>query len=405
MRILQAHKYFYNRAGAENVFLDTIKGLQQRKHEVSEISVVNDKNKVSEFSNYFIKTEPELTASKIGLGTSLKLFKHFIGSKEVETKLKALVLANEPQVAHLHNVVHQMSASIFKTLKKLQIPIVLTVHDVQPMCPNHRMIVDHRICEKCWQHKYYNCFRYKCIDNSRAKSTAGALEAYYYYLRGIWNMVDVFVCPSQFMKNKLIDWGFDKKKIVVIRNFYRSPSTHPPLGEKIVYLNRLHEEKGIRVFLEAARNLRDYKIIVAGEGPDDKWVDQQIQQYSLTHVQKVGRVDGEKWQEVMKQAKVLVVPSLFYENCSMSVLEAMAYGRLVVAADRGGNSELIVNNETGFLAEPGDSDSFVTFIKEAMNLGENDAEMIINNSRRWVIDEHNIDNYFDKLEEVYEKVI
>jgi len=405
MRILQAHKYFYNRAGAEAVFLNTINGLRERGHDVSEISVVHKNNLNSEFSNYFINTEPELTADKISLATSAKLFKHFISSKEVANKLRALVMANEPQVAHLHNVIHQMSASIFKTLKKLNVPIVLTVHDVQPMCPNHRMVVNHQLCEKCWQHKYYNCIRYKCIDESRAKSTAGALEAYYYYLRGIWHMVDVFVCSSQFMKDKLIEWGFDKKKIVVIRNFYRAPSERPLLGQKIVYLNRLHEEKGIRVFLEATRNLRDYEIIVAGEGPDDKWVEQQIQQYSLTHVRKVGRVEGEEWQKVMQQAKVVVVPSLFYENCSMSVLESQAHGRIVVAADRGGNSELIATGETGFLAEPGVADSFVTFIREAINLDEISSDMLINNARRQVMDQHNVDGYFGKLEKLYEKLV
>ncbi len=405
MRILQAHKYFYRRAGAEAVLLDTIIGLKARGHEVVEFSVANTKNLPSEYSSYFINIEPELTGIKYSAFTSWKIFKHLISSKEVDAKLSALVMAAEPQVAHLHNVSRQMSATTFITLKKLKIPIIMTVHDVQPMCPNHRMITKHELCERCFCHKYYNCALHKCIDNSRAKSLAGMIEAYYYYLRRVWSLVDIFICPSQFMLDKMTEWGFPKSKLRLARNPQTVPADCPPLGKKIVYLGRLHEEKGIRVFMNAIRQLRQYQVVVAGDGPDEELVERNIRQYGLNNVELIGRVQGEKWREAMLQAKVVVVPSMFYENCSMTVLEALSYGRIVVAADRGGNSELITNGETGFLAEAENSDSFVTFIREAMELKSEEAQEIANNGRRLVMDNHNVDGYFKKLEEVYEEVV
>ncbi|PIT87132.1 MAG: hypothetical protein COU31_04620 [Candidatus Magasanikbacteria bacterium CG10_big_fil_rev_8_21_14_0_10_40_10] len=404
MRVLQIHKYFYRRAGAESVFLDTIEGLRKRGHEVAEFSVKYDKNQPSEYANYFVNTEPELSKKQLDFLTMARLFGHFIFSSQVNKKLRALVAVSEPQVAHLHNVVHQLSATTFKTLRKLKVPIVYTVHDVQPMCPNHRMITQGNLCEKCFKHRYYNCLRYKCIADSRLKSLSGMLEAYYYYLRGIWNMVDIFVCPSEFMRDKMIEWGFERKKIRLLRNFHQAPAQIKPLGNKIVYLNRLHEEKGIKVFMEATRKLRQYQIIVAGDGPQDDWVKKQIKQFSLTHVQKIGRVQGEEWKKIMADARVVVVPSLFYENCSISILEALANGRLVVASDRGGNSELITQGQTGFLADAQDPDSFSIFIKEAMEMPEEKSSQIIANGRRLVMDQHDKDEYFNQLENIYQEL-
>lgn len=404
MRILQANKYFYRRAGAEAIFLDTISGLRERGHDVAEFSVKHEKNLPSEYANYFITAEPELTKVEMDFGTSIRMFKHFISSTEVEKKLRALVMATEPQVAHLHNVTRQLSASTFKVLKKMGVPIALMVHDVQPLCPNHRMVVKHKLCERCYRHKYYNCVRYKCIDDSRLKSLAGSLEAYYYYLRGIWSMVDVFICYSQFMFDKLVGWGFPRDKMRLVNISSSAPAVAPPLGNKILYLNRVHEEKGIRIFMAALRQLRNYQVVIAGDGPDDQWVERYICQYGLNNVQKVGRVRGESWRQVMSQARVTVIPSLFYENCSVSILESLGHGRLVVATNRGGNSELITTGETGWLAEPDDADSLAIFIREAMELDADSTQMVINNGRRLVMDKYNVDTYFAKLEKIYSEL-
>lgn len=198
--------------------------------------------------------------------------------------------------------------------------------------------------------------------------------------------------------NKQLGWSEHKEQFCAARQ------TNPHSCLKLVFLNRLHEEKGIKVFMEATRKLRQYQIIVAGDGPQDDWVKKQIKQFSLTHVQKIGRVQGEEWKKIMADARVVVVPSLFYENCSISILEALANGRLVVASDRGGNSELITQGQTGFLADAQDPDSFSIFIKEAMEMPEEKSSQIIANGRRLVMDQHDKDEYFNQLENIYQEL-
>ncbi len=405
MRILQANKFFYHRGGAETVFFETIDALRNRGHEVVDFSMRKRENLPSEYGAYFAPELPELSEQHNAL-TSAKIFFHLFNSKEIERKLTALILESSPEVAHLHNIYHQLSASTFKTLKKYRVPIVMTVHDVQPMCPNHRMIrgSDDSLCERCFPHRYYNCWRYKCINYNRTDSLAGALEAYYYHLKKIWDLVEIFICPSQFMMDKMVAWGFPKKKMRLVRNPYTPPSETPPLGNKVVFIGRLHVEKGVRIFLRALAHLRDYQTIIAGNGPEDRWVETMIKQRSLTNVERIKWAHGSSWKKMMAEARVVVVPSLFYENCSMTILESLSFKRLVVATDRGGNKELVINGQTGFLVEPDNPESLIKAIREAMELSPLEAEVMRKQGRELVEKNHALDGYVKKLEEIYQEV-
>lgn len=401
MKILQANKFYYHRGGAEKVFFDTISLLREKGDEVQEFSMQHLQNLSSKYAKYFI-SEADLT----GKGNKWRNFWRLFGSVEVKNNLNLLFKEQgKPEVAHLHNVYHQLSAEIFKKLSRSKIPTVLTVHDVQVMCPNHRMIRNNTVCEKCHQHKYYQCVLGRCVDNSFIKSKVAAIEAYYYWFAGIYKNVNIFITPSQFFKNKMIDWGFPEYKIKVVRNPYHIPDKVPPLGDKILYLGRLHQEKGIRYFMESLLALRDYPVIIAGNGPEEKWVEDFIQKNNLKNVEMVGWVADSKWEEVLKQAKVVVVPSLFYENCSISILEALGYGRLVVATDRGGNNELVIDGKTGFLAKPEDAQSLAEKIEKAFNLSDIQTKEIVDNARELLRQNHDPQKYVSQLKEIYTKLI
>lgn len=401
MKILQANKFYYHRGGAEKVFFDTISLLRENKEEVLEFSMKHLQNISSGYDKYFI-SEVDFSDKK----NKWQKFCHLFNSNEVDQKLNLLFKEKgKPDVAHLHNVYHQLSATIFKKLKRAKIPTVLTVHDVQPMCPNHRMIRNNKLCERCHQHKYYQCFLGKCVENSRSKSLVSALESYYFYFKNIYNNIDIFITPSQFFKDKMVSWGFPEYKIKVVRNPFVAPRKKLPLGDKILYLGRLHTEKGIKTFMESLLQLRDYPVVIAGNGPEEKWVEEFIKKNNLKNVELVGWVADEKWEAMIAQAKVVVVPSLFYENCSISILEALGYGRLVVATDRGGNRELIINKRTGFLVEPENVLALSIGIKQAFKTGEKESLQIIKNGFELLRQNHDPQKYTERLKQIYQEVI
>ncbi len=404
MHVLQINKFFYRRGGAETVFFDTIKGLRARGHEVSEFSMIHPSNFTSDYSAYFASQLPELLA-KQDPATSWKIFKRLFSSKEIEQKLGALVMAVEPEVAHLHNIYHHLSASTFTKLYELKIPTVLTVHDVFPLCPNHSFLKGETLCEPCYKNKPYNCIRYRCINKKLLPSIVGTLEAYYYKFNKIWKRIDLYVCPSQFMADKLVEYGFPAKKMRVIPNPFKPQAVIPPLGNKVVYLGRIHYEKGIKILMEAAKELRDYKVLIAGNGPEDSWVQEFARKNIMANVERVGWVGGDSWHQVMMDAKVVVVPSLFYENCSMAILEALSYGRIVVAVNRGGNPELIKDGVSGFLCKPEDPADLARVIKRAMDTTDDEAKIISANAVKTLEQNHRPEDYFNKLEAVYKEVM
>lgn len=362
-------------------------------------------NLPSDYSAYFASELPELSQNH-DFSTTAKIFFRLFHSGEIENKLGALISSADPEVAHLHNVYHHLSAGTIQTLRRRRVPIVMTVHDVQPMCPNHRMIrgMDNTLCERCHKHKYYKCFTNRCVKNSRGASFAASAEAYYYYLKNIWEMVDIFICPSQFMMDKMVEWGFPKKKMRLLRNPFTVPQTYPALGNKIVYIGRFHVEKGIEILMASLPHLREYPAVLAGNGPESGWVETMIRQCSLTNVEMRGWVNGESWRNLIAEARVVVVPSLFYENCSMTILEALSSGRLLVVADRGGNRELVTNGETGFVVKPENPESLSEGIREAMELSDIEAEVISKKGRLYVEKNHSSEEYTKKLEEIYNEV-
>lgn len=405
MRILQANKFFYPVGGVEAVFFDTIKGLRARGHMVSEFSMQNKKNNPSDYSKYFVSEISTRLSGKFGVGESLKIATRFFYSSEVQTKLTSLVRDTKPEVAHLHNIYHHLSASTFTTLHKLKIPTVLTLHDYFPLVPNHNFLHKETVVENLFKHKTYNCVRYRCIQNKLLPSLVGTLEAYFYRLKRIWQHIDLFICPSNFMKDKMVEWGFPATKMRVAFNPFKEVAQPLLLGKKIVYIGRIHYEKGTKFLLEAAKSLKEYEFIIAGSGPDEMWVDNYIKENKLTNVTRYGWVEGEQWRSIMKQAKVVVLPTIVYENCSVNILEALSYGRLVVASNRGGNPEMIIDSKSGFLAQPEDTKDLVKKIRQAVELIPEETNRIIQYAQKNILPRYQLDVYLDALEKVYQELV
>jgi glycosyltransferase involved in cell wall biosynthesis len=406
MNILQINKFFYPRGGVEVVFFETIAGLRARGHQVAEFSTQHPKNLPSVYHKYFASELPELLGTQSPL-KKLQTFLHLLHSSEVESKLTRLIKTEQPQVAHLHSVYHHLSASTFTTLRKLKIPTIVTLHDFFPLSPSRNFLVGETINEPAYK-KPFACVRSGCINNTFSYSLAGDLEAYYYRFRHIWKNINLFICPSQFMADKMVEWGYPREKMRVILNPFQPPASIPdlPLGNKVLFLGRIHYEKGIKQLLEAARLLPNIPFLLVGTGPDENWVKTFIKENNLKNVEHRGYAPhgSAEYFTAIREAKVMVTPSLFYENCSIAILETLYYERIAVATDRGGNPEMIQNGKTGFLAKPEDSQSLAQILQYAMETSTKEAKSITAAGKKLVIQNYSLERYLDQLEAVYREV-
>lgn len=399
MKVLLVNKFFYPKGGAECVFFDTASVLRDKGHKVSFFSMAHPRNLDSEYAKYFV---PNVDYERVGFKDIMFSSARILYSFQARRKIGEIIAAEKPDIAHLHNIYHQISPSILHTLKKNNIPIVMTLHDYKLVCGSYLLLAAGKICEACKGGKYYCCFLKKCEKDSRLKSFLDTLEMYLHHkILHIYKLVDVFISPSKFLKLKIEEMGF-RGKIIVLPNFINLNDYQPVYGyqeKSIIYVGRLSGEKGIISLARAVKGL-GVKLKIIGEGYLDKILRQIVEDEKLKNVELLGYRSGEDLKEEIKKSMFLVLPSEWYENSPRVILEAFALGKPILGAKIGGVSELIKNNETGLTFESGN----VKDLRLKISFLIDNPNLIIEmgrNARQLVEREFNQEIYYQKLQEAY----
>lgn len=365
MRVLQVNKFLYPVGGSEAVLFRTADLLERHGHDVSFFGMRDSRNAVPGSPEAFV-SNVELRNGG-GLRESLRrgalaTAGRFLYSREAAEKMEALIREAKPDVAHLHNIYHQLSPSILTPLRRHGVPVVLTLHDYKLICPNYTMHSGGAICERCKGHRYYQPVIQSCVKSSRLKSALCAIEACVHTATGAYSRgIDTYIAPSRFMADKVIEFGFDGRRVVQIPNFIDVEDYEPSYDEEsyFAYVGRVETVKGVSTLVRAVSSsevARGFELRIAGDGDARQALEQQCRDEAASNVRFLGRLDPADVGELVRKAMFLVLPSEWYENAPVSVLEAYAYGKPVVAARIGGLPELVVDGETGLLFEPGNAE-------------------------------------------------
>src|SRR3972149_4769527 len=359
MNILHINKFHYLRGGSEVVYFGTAKLLELHGHKSLFFSMQHPENLPCETSNYFMPYI-DLVSSN-GMISQIKTAGRILYSLDAKKRLSKLLNKYQVDIAHLHNIHHQISPSILHELKKREIPVVMTLHDYKMACASYSMLANSKPCEACSEGRYLNALKNRCVKESMSKSALATLEMYLHHkVLDIYSYVDAFISPSLFLKNKLKEMGF-KKEITHLPNFIDIKKFEQIREDKenkhkntVVYFGRLSSEKGLWTLLEAAKMLKTkVEVKIIGEGPIRKELEEKVKKEGISNVNFLGYMKGEYLYKEIVKSKAVVMPSEWYENNPMSVLEAFALGKPVVGANIGGIPELVKDGVTGFTFEPG----------------------------------------------------
>ena len=347
LRILLVNKFHYLNGGSEKYYFELGKLLKEHGNEVAYFSMKDDRNIKTGDKEYFVE--------KIDLNTGSK-FKAFdvIYSKENYKKMQEAIDDFKPDIVHLNNFQRQLSASIVDCCKKNNIPMVLTAHDMQAICPASAMLYKGEICEDCIKNGYSSCIKKSCIKGSKMKSILGVLEAKYYRKNNIYSKIDFIITPSEFLKKQLIKGNLEYKKIETVHNFVIDSNKENNCNDNgyAFFFGRLSIEKGILNVLKAIKQLNNGKLIIAGDGPEKDNIEKFLKENNLEdRVKMVGYLKQEQVKEYIKNSRFVVVPSIWYENCPYSILETMEMGKPIIGSKIGGIPELIEDKENGFVYE------------------------------------------------------
>ncbi len=393
MKILMVNKFLYPNGGSETYIFQLGEELQRRGHEVQYFGMEHEGRIVGNRAGCYTSDMDFHTGKLQKLLYPFKI----IYSLEAKRGMGRVLEDMNPDVVHLNNINFQLTPSVIyavrahekKTGRKVK--LVYTAHDYQWVCPNHMMRIPAtgKICFDCRGGYFGMCTKKRCIHNSRVKSLLGTIEAKYYMRRRSYGMVDVIICPSEFMKRQLDTSPLLEEKTVMMRNFVeRAADVEKPgvtdadvkqsvragdgktdsadtvnrkgarQGEYVLYFGRFSEEKGIKTLLAACEALPDIPFVFAGSGPLEDRVSK------VKNVKNKGFVTGEALHRLIAGARFSVYPSEWYENCPFSVMESQIYGTPVLVSDLGGAPELVQAGRTGELFRGGDAEELTAHIRE-----------------------------------------
>ncbi|MCP4748553.1 MAG: glycosyltransferase family 4 protein [Desulfobacteraceae bacterium] len=404
MKILLANKYFYIKGGAETYLFSIADMLKRKGHKINYFSMHHKNNFDSPDNKYFVRqwNNHDLSFSNILAASSQLLY-----SFEAKNKIRRLLADYQPDIVHLNNIYHQLSPSIIHAVKNYGVPMVMTIHDLKLVCAVYALYTRGRICEACKNGRYFNCAINTCVKGSILKSCLGTLEMYLHHsFLKIYNHIDIFIAPSLFIKNKILELGF-KGEIVYLPNFVNLEQFIPDYQWKqrsVIYFGRLVGNKGVLSLINAVKTIDGIELKIIGQGPLKKYIQEKIRTENISNVRLLGFKTGQDLHTEIKNSMFVIVPSQLYENNPLSVIEAFSLGKPVIGSDIGGIPELVQNNRTGFTFNPESEED----LRDKIITLSKDPEMIVKmgtNARKLIEKKLNAGTYYKSLKKIYQRVL
>jgi glycosyltransferase involved in cell wall biosynthesis len=406
MKILYLNNYNYLRGGAENVFFNEKKIMQNNGQRVYEFTRNHSRNIKSDYERYFPK---EMATENVRYGIQQlrslpKLFYNFEAKLNLENLLRELPI----DVAHAHNIYGGLTTAVLDVLRKFNIPVLITLHDYKLICPNYKLLANGKICEDCKVGRFYMAVRNCCHKESLVASTIYATETYFNEaFKKYKKNVKCFISPSVFLKNKFEEFGWEKDTIVHIPNFIESKKYIPNYAgeEYFVYVGRLSMEKGIGTLIRAFMLLPtgSTRLVIIGEGPMEGELKKTAKKD--TRIEFRGYLYGEKLNQVRKNAAAVVVPSEWYENAPLTILEAFALGKPVIGARIGGIPEMIEDGINGFLFEAGNIEGLAAIMDKVLKLPKTRLKEVGKSAREKTEKEYSAERHYQALVKLYQRVL
>lgn len=408
MKVLLIDVYNFNKGGAETVCFNTGKLLEEHGHKVVYFTLKWPQNNPSPYSKYF----PESKETRKGPLRQVKNLVNYFYHFEAAKKIEELIKVEKPDIAHIHLMWGQITPSILPVLKKYNIPVLFTVHDYRLVCPAYTFRDGKgRICEDCKGKYFYKCFTHTCCKGSKMMSAVMAAEQYFR---------NTFFNPAKFFNGFIYVSNFAREiqekympavkstPNITLYNFSTSIKDAPkayPSQKYFLFYGRLSYEKGGKTLLKAFRNVPDCKLKVVGTGPKENELKAFARDNNMQNVEFLGYKRGKELTDLVSNAYFVIVPSEWYENNPMTIIESYSVGTPVIGARIGGIPEIVVNGKTGFQFESGNVEDLKSKINCADQLTAEAYTKLSQGTLNFAHDNLSLENYYPRLISFYKRFV
>lgn len=400
MKVLLVNKFHYQKGGSETYYFTVADALREKGHEVVFFAMRDEKNKPCDQEKYFVSH----ASVNGGIKSKLNMLLHITYSKEAYRNMKALLLAEKPDLVILNLVHKQLTLSIIDAIREYDpnLPIFWTMHDLIAVCPSYLML-DGRgnICEKCLQGSFKPCVQNNCIKGSKLMSILSKYEADYIRRKKWYDQVDLFICPSEFHRGKLSQARFTHRPIITLRNPLPVNTVYGcgAAGDYVLYFGRISKEKGVKTLLDAVRGI-GCRLVILGTGP----CEEELRDYAkdMPYVEFRGFQTGKALEDAVKNSRCVVLPSEVYENGPYSAMEAMASGKPLIVSANGGLPELVQEGVNGYVYRGG-AEELADCIRRMLALGDAEYETMARCSVEKAREMFNPITYIEQIEALWEQ--
>lgn len=268
-----------------------------------------------------------------------------------------------PDVVHFHHV-HNLGVEAIRIVRNVcpKARILVTLHEFLPICYHDGQMVKTKSLRLCDKASPADCHR--CFPNIQS----GDFFLRERFIKSHFDLVDLFLCPSQFLRRRYVDWGIPENRIRYVENGHTAANvamqaTPPPGRNAFAYFGQISPYKGLPVLLDAALNLlkrgwRDFRVDIYGtmlflDSEKESAIKQKCEAVE-SHVQVHGGYRPEDVVKLMSTVDWLVVPSIWWENSPLVIQEAFAARRPVICSAIGGMAEKVRHEVDGLHFRVGD---------------------------------------------------
>ena len=342
MRVVVAHNRYQEAGGEDVVFEEEVRLLRSHGHQVF----------TWERSNAELDTWSPWQKAQLLWRTSW--------SRASYTKFRAFVRDTRPEIIHVHNTLPLLSPAIYYAADREHVPVVQTLHNYRMVCPSGLLLREGRPCQDCVGRLPTPAVAHGCYRGSRIQTAAVAGMSTLHRLGGTWaRQIAAYITLTQFGRQLAIRGGLPAERLHVKPNFVvdPGPSAVDEMGTYALFVGRLADYKGVATLLDAwlGPNAPDLPLYIAGDGPLRTQLEARLQQRPDARVRLLGQLDQRRARELMRQARLVVIPSECYEGFPRVLVEAFALGTPVVGSRLGALAELIQDGDSGVLFTAGDA--------------------------------------------------
>ncbi len=366
MKIALFHNYYMQNGGEDTMFQLEMAALRARGHEVVCLTLKN--------ADFFKKKSSIKQKIQIGLNAPF--------NKKSETNVYEFLSTHKPDIGHVHNWFPLFSPSIYAAHQKLGIPVVQTLHNYRLSCASANFQRNNKNCQECRPGHNLPAIRHRCYQNSLAGSLAWKRLVDRSWANGTFTKtVSQYIAPSKEVKQQHIAMGIPAEKIYYIPNACPDPTESmesTPISldvtkHNICFIGRFTPEKGAHILIQAWKKLpQKYRnkaqLTLIGSGPEMETLSTLAE--GEKSIEFTGQLPHAVALSTLRQADLLVCPSLWAEPFGLSVIEAMGACLPVISTALGGPSEIISDGIDGYLLPAGDIQALSEALKDALNTPE-----------------------------------